>query len=312
MKILVTGGAGYVGSVLVPELLRLGHLVTILDNFMYNQTPLLDYCYSSNLEIIRGDASEWVELTKGKEFDIIIPLACITGAPACDFNPELAMQVNFDNIHHLAMYSKAAFGKNIKIIYPNTNSGYGIGNEGMCTEESPLRPISGYGIFKRQSEKVVLDAGNSIVLRLATAFGVSPRMRLDLLVNDFVYRAVYDRFLVLFEAHFRRNFCHVHDIASAFIHCIDNWDTMKNQVYNVGDTKANMTKLELAQKIKEHIPELNITEAEVGQDPDKRDYIVSNEKLEKTGWKPIMTIDDGIKELIKAYRIIKRNQYANI
>jgi nucleoside-diphosphate-sugar epimerase len=199
------------------------------------------------------------------------------------------------------------------VIFPTTNSGYGVGEKGkFCDENTPLRPISLYGKLKVQAEEAILNSGHGITLRLATAFGVSPRMRLDLLVNDFTYRAVYDRFVVLFEAHFKRNYIHVRDITKAFIHGLDNFDKMKNQPYNVGLSDANLSKLELCQEIKKHVPEFYFVEATIGEDPDKRDYIVSNEKIEKTGFKPDVNLSKGIAELVKAYKVIKRNQYANI
>jgi nucleoside-diphosphate-sugar epimerase len=310
MKILVTGGAGYIGSILVPELLKNGYEVFVIDNFMYNQTSLLDCCYNKNLTIIRGDVrdenliSAWV-----KKSDIIIPLACITGAPACDKDPFAAKSVNYEAIKLLLKVRS----KSQPIIFPTTNSGYGIGEEGVyCTEETPLRPISLYGKLKVEAEKIILDSGDAITLRLATAFGISPRMRLDLLVNDFVYRAVVDRFVVLFQAHFKRNYIHVRDVAKAFIHCLNNFDKMKDQPYNVGLSNANLSKWELCMKIKEHIPDFYFIEAEVGEDPDKRNYIVSNEKIERTGFKPDYSLDDGIEELIKGYKILRNNKFSNV
>ena len=316
-KILCTGGMGYLGSILVPELLHAGHIVTVVDNFMYNQTPLLDRVYSSNLEIIRHDVTD-IDFMKNlyPKFDVIIPLACLTGMPICEANKAQAWEVIVLAIEEMIHCIKPE----TKIIYPNTNSGYGIlknydstwSHLDYCTEETPLNPISRYGKFKCIAEKSILATDNAISLRLATVFGASPRMRLDLLVNDFVYRAVNDRFVVLFESHFKRNYIHVRDVAKAFIHCIDNWDTMKNQVYNVGLSSANLSKLELCRVINEYVSNFTYLEAPIGEDIDKRDYIVSNEKIEKTGWKPVFTLQDGIQELIKAYKIVKRNQYANI
>jgi len=310
MKILVTGGAGYIGSVLVPELLNEGHPVIVIDNFMYNQTSLLDCCYNPHLTIIRGDVRDNKLISKWlKHVDVIFPLACITGAPACDKDPSTAKSVNYDAIKMiLDLRSKQQI-----ITFPTTNSGYGIGQEGIfCTEETPLKPISLYGKLKVEIEKAILDAGNSITLRLATAFGTSPRMRLDLLVNDFVYRAVTDRFIVLFQAHFKRNYIHVRDVARTFIHCLTNFERMKNEPYNVGLDNCNLSKLELCQEIKKQIPDFHFTEAAVGEDPDKRNYMVSNEKIRKTGFKPEFSLSDGIAELIKGYQVIRRNQFANI
>ena len=310
MKILVTGGAGYLGSVLVPTLLKEKFKVVVLDNFMYNQASLLDCCYDSNLTIIRGDTRDKSLMTKlMKDADAIFPLACLTGAPLCARDPDGAKTILLDAIQMILKLRS----KDQKVIFPTTNSGYGVGQKGKhCTEETSLNPISLYGKLKVQAEEKILNAGNGITLRLATAFGVSPRMRLDLLVNDFTYRAVVDRFVVLFEAHFKRNYIHVRDVAKAFIHSLNHFDKMKNQPYNVGLSDANLSKLELCGEIKKQVPDFYFVEATIGEDPDKRDYIVSNEKIEKTGFKPDVSLKMGIAELIKAYQVIKRNQYANI
>jgi nucleoside-diphosphate-sugar epimerase len=309
MKVLVTGAAGYIGSVLVPRLLSEGHEVIALDNFLYNQSSLLDVCYHEKLRIVRGDIREKNLMEKLiKEADAIFPLACLTGAPLCAKDPVGAKTILYDAIIDMLKI----VSPNQRIIFPTTNSGYGIGEKGKhCTEDTPLRPISLYGKLKVDAENAILDAGG-ITLRLATAFGVSPRMRLDLLVNDFTYRAVYDRFVVLFEAHFNRNYIHVRDISKAFVHGLNNFDKMKKQPYNVGLSDANLTKLQLCQEIKKFVPDFYFVEATIGEDPDKRDYIVSNEKIEKTGFKPDVSLQKGIQELIKAYQVIKRNQYANI
>ena len=310
MKILVTGAAGYLGSVLVPTLLKEKIKVVALDNFMYNQTPLLDCCYDPHLTIIRGDTRD-PSLMKRllKDADAIFPLACLTGAPLCAKDPMAAEAIILESIRMILKYR----GRNQKIIYPTTNSGYGIGEKGKhCTEATPLNPISLYGRLKVAAEAEILNAGNGITLRLATAFGVSPRMRLDLLVNDFTYRAVYDRFIVLFEAHFKRNYIHVRDVAKAFLHSLNHFDRMKNQPYNVGLSDANLSKMELCEEIKKQIPDFYFVEAAIGEDPDKRDYIVSNKKIEKTGFKTDVSLSRGIAELIKGYQIIKRNQYANV
>jgi len=310
MKILVTGGAGYIGSVLVPELLAKGHEVTVVDNFMYGQQVLLDCCYNEKLSIIRGDVRDKALISKCmQKTDAIFPLACLTGAPLCSKDPIGAQTINFDAIKMILELRK----KNQKIIFPTTNSGYGVGQKGIfCTEETPLNPITLYGTLKVDIEKLILKSENSITLRLATVMGVSPRMRLDLLVNDFTYRAINDRFLVLFESQFKRNYVHVRDVANAFIHCLDNFDSMKNEPYNVGLSEANLSKWELCEEIKKQVPDFYFAEAKIGEDPDKRDYIVSNEKLEGTGWHADYSLQRSIAELIKGYQVIKRNQFANV
>ncbi|MDD5473255.1 MAG: NAD(P)-dependent oxidoreductase [Candidatus Methanoperedens sp.] len=310
MRILVTGGAGYIGSILVPELLKIGHEVIVMDNFMYNQTSLLDYCHDEKLAIIRGDARDKKIIPKCLEkVDAIFPLACLTGAPLCSKDALGAQTTNFDAIKMLLDLCR----NDQMIIFPTTNSGYGIGQKDkFCTEETPLNPISLYGRTKVEAEKIILEHGNSISLRLATVFGLSPRMRIDLMVNDFVYRAVNDRFIVLFEGHFKRNFIHIRDVARAFIHALENFDEMKNEPYNVGLSDANISKIELCAKIKKQLPDFVYLEAPVGEDTDKRDYLVSNEKIEKTGFRPEFTLDMGIKELIKGYNIIKNTKYGNV
>lgn len=310
MKILVTGGAGYIGSVLVPEFLRIGYEVTVIDNFSYGQTSLLDVCNQSTLTIVRGDVRNQELLVRHIDnSNYIIPLACVVGAPACDRDPVLAQSTNFGAIELLLKLRT----KEQRIIYPNTNSGYGIGEKNIyCTEETPLNPISLYGQTKINAERALLKDGNAITLRLATVFGVSPRMRLDLLVNDFVYRAVNDRFVVLFEAHFKRNFIHIRDVVRAFLHAMGHFNRMKNEPYNVGLSDANLSKLELCEEIRKQIPSFTFLEAPVGEDLDKRNYIVSNDKIEKSGFVPHTSLQEGIAELIKAYQIIRRNQFTNI
>jgi nucleoside-diphosphate-sugar epimerase len=309
-KILVTGGAGYIGSVMVPELLKRGHRVTVVDSFLYNQTSLLDVCHDENFALVRGDVRN-ADLMKKlvKDADVLMPLACLVGAPLCDQKPLEARSINLEAVKMLVDLSS----KSQMIVSPTTNSGYGIGQEGIhCTEDSPLRPVSLYGKLKVELEDHLLASGHAISLRLATAFGVSPRMRLDLLVNDFTFRAVTDRFVVLFESHFKRNYIHVRDVALAFIHSMENWDAMKNQAYNVGLSDANLSKMELCLEIKKQVPDFHIMESPVGEDPDKRNYIVSNEKIEKTGYRPQVSIQKGIAELIRGYKIIRRNQFANV
>jgi len=310
-KILVTGGAGYIGSVLVPELLRAGHEVTVVDNFWYGQNSLLDVCNFRSLTVVRGDVRDEALIKKyiaGKDF--IIPLAAIVGAPACDRDPIAARSINLEAVQLILKLRE----NSQKIIFPNTNSGYGRMAEGVafCDETSALDPVSLYGSLKVQAEKELLEAGNAITLRLATVFGVSPRMRLDLLVNDFVYRAINDGAVVLFEAHFKRNYIHVRDVARAFMHAIDNFDSMKNEPYNIGLSDANLSKAELCAEIKKQVPRFTFVESAIGEDPDKRNYVISNAKIEKTGFKPQVSLGEGIEELIKGYQVIKRNHFSNI
>jgi len=304
MKVLVTGGAGYIGSVLVPLLLRKFEEVVVIDNFLYNQISLLDSCFCNHLRVVNGEVRDRDLIKKYlHEFnpDFIIPLACLTGMPVCEAWPREAREIIVDSMKillNLRLDGQA-------IVYPTTNSGYGIGEEGIyCTEETPLRPISLYGNLKVEAEKMILDSGNSISLRLATAFGSSPRMRLDLLVNDFVFKAVRENRIEIFEPHFKRNYIHVRDIAYAFIHCIDNWEKMKNNVFNVGLSNANLSKLELCELIKRYVPSLALSFGE-GKDPDQRNYIVSNEKIEKTGFKTRFDLDRGIRELLKCFEVVR-------
>lgn len=309
-RVLITGGAGYIGSTLVPVLLNQGYKVTILDSLVFNQSPLLDCCADRNFKFIQGDICDF-DLVNGllSKSEIVIPLAAIVGAPACKRSASLTRLVNY-NAH---MNIVRNISTEQKVLFPTTNSGYGIGEKNSwCTEKAPLRPISEYGKTKVEIEKAFLDRGNGVTFRLATVFGMSPRMRMDLLVNDLVYRAVKDRAIVLFEDHFRRNYIHVRDVAKAFTFGIENYEKMKGEPYNVGLSSANLTKRELAEKIREYVPELYIHSAEIGEDPDKRDYIVSNDKIESLGWVPDHTLDDGIQELIKGYRIIRPNSFANV
>ena len=308
-RILVTGGAGYLGSILVPTLLARGFSVTVVDNFMYGQTPLLDCCADEKLSIVRGDVrDERLMLPLLKKADVIMPLACLVGAPLCAQKPIEARSINLDAI--LLLLQNAS--KSQRFISPTTNSGYGIGQPGVvCTEETPMKPISLYGVLKVELEKALLGAG-AVSLRLATVCGVSPRMRLDLLVNDFTYRAVVDRFVVLFEAHFKRNYIHVRDVARAFLHALDHFDQMQGQPYNVGLSDANLSKMELCLEIQKQIPDFTIMEAPIGKDPDQRNYVVSNAKIEATGYHPQISIQRAIAELIKGFQVVRRNQHANV
>jgi len=309
-SILVTGGAGYLGSILVPELLAAGHRVTVLDNFMYEQNSLAQVCANPDFDVVNGDArsADTLKPLLAKA-DSVFPLAALVGAPLCNKDPIAATTTNRDAI---ATLSKMMSPQQ-RIIMPITNSGYGVGEKGkFCTEDSPLRPVSLYGRGKVEAEKIILERDNSISLRLATVFGMAPRMRIDLLVNDFVYRAVNDRFVVLFEAHFKRNYIHIRDVARAFIHAMDRFDEMKGRPYNVGLSDANLSKAELCERIKAHIPAFVYLEAPIGEDPDKRDYIVSNSRIEATGYRPAYGLDDGIRELIKGFRMIRDRVYGNV
>ncbi|SVC26682.1 uncharacterized protein METZ01_LOCUS279536 [marine metagenome] len=310
MKILVTGGAGYIGSILVPQLLQIGYEVIVVDNFMYRQTSLLNCCNDKNLVVINGDSrNKKLIADQVKKVDAILPLACLTGAPLCAKDPLGAKSTNFDAINMLLELRS----KNQWIIFPTTNSGYGVGEKGkFCTEETPLRPVSSYGKLKIEMEKILLSHENTITLRYATVFGISPRMRLDLLVNDFTYRALNDRYLVLFEASFKRNYLHVRDAARAFMFCLENFEPMKGEPYNVGLSDANLSKFELCQEIQKFIPNFYFIESPIGEDVDKRDYVVSNTKIETKGFNAKISLKSGIEELIKGYQIIKRNQYSNI
>jgi nucleoside-diphosphate-sugar epimerase len=309
-NILVTGGAGYLGSTMVPALLEAGHKVTVVDNFMYGQSSLNHVCHHPNFTIERGDIRlEKTMLPLMKKADVIIPLAAYVGAPLCSKDPVGATTVNHDAI--VLMIKNLS--KNQQILMPTTNSAYGTGDENnFCTEESPLRPISQYAIEKVAIEKELMQHANTISFRLATVFGMSPRMRIDLLVNDFVYRAVYDRFVVLFEPHFKRNYVHVRDVTKAFIHGINNFDKMKGQIYNIGLSEANVSKMELCIRIQKHIPEFIFPEAALGKDPDQRNYVVSNSKIEATGFKTSHSLDAGIEDLIKGFTMIKNTRYGNV
>ena len=310
MKILITGGAGYLGSIMTPYLLGKGHEVTVLDNFLFRQNSLADCCQYDTFSIVRGDCRDADNIKPLlKEADVIIPLAALVGAPMCNDDKLAAESVNHGAVKLLCDLAST----DQRIIMPITNSGYGVGEEGkFCTEETPLRPITLYGRTKVAAEEAVLERDNSISFRLATVFGMAARMRLDLLVNDFVYRAVNDRALLIFEGHFKRNYIHVRDIARVFEHAIDNFDTMKGKPYNAGLEEANLSKLELCAKIQEHLPKFVYVEAEVGEDPDKRDYIVSNQRLLGTGFNTEWDLDRGIRELIKGYTIIRNTIYSNV
>lgn len=310
MNVLITGGAGYIGSVLTPTLLAQGYNVTVLDNFMFRQTSLSDCCQYDGFQVVRGDCRDEALMTKLlADTDIIIPLAALVGAPLCNRDQIGTQTINQDAIELLCRLAS----QDQRILMPVTNSGYGIGEAGkFCTEESPLRPISLYGITKVKAEEAVLSHSNSLTFRLATVFGMAPRMRLDLLVNDFVYRAVHDRAVVIFEGHFKRNYIHIRDVVRVFLHGIQNFETMKGKPYNVGLEDANLSKLELCAEIKKQLPNFVYLEAPIGEDPDKRDYIVSNQRILSTGFKPEWPLERGIRELIKGYTILRNSIYSNV
>ncbi|TDO96239.1 NAD-dependent epimerase/dehydratase family protein [Marinomonas balearica] len=309
-NILITGGAGYLGSILVPRLLELGHKVTVLDNFMFGQDSLNAVAANPNFKVERGDCrNESTMKSLVKMADTVIPLAALVGAPLCSRDEIGTVTTNRDAV---VMLTKL-LSKNQKILMPITNSGYGIGESGkFCTEESPLRPISLYGRSKVEAEEAVLAHGSAISFRLATVFGFAPRMRLDLLVNDFVYRAVKDRALVLFESHFKRNYIHIRDVTKAFVHGLEHFDSMSGEAYNVGLSDANLSKWELCERIQKQVPGFTFLEAPIGEDPDKRDYIVSNDKIEATGYTPDHSLDQGIAELIKGYTMISNSKFSNV
>ncbi len=309
-RILVTGGGGYLGSVLVPELLAGGNKVTVVDNFMYGQNSLAHACSHPNFEVVHADVrAEATMKPLVSAADIVIPLAALVGAPICEADPVGAATTNHEAI--LTMLSLLSPSQ--RVLMPTTNSAYGSGDQNnFCTEESPLRPISRYARDKVEVEKALMEHSQAISFRLATVFGMSPRMRIDLLVNDFTYRAVYDRFVVLFESSFKRNYIHVRDVTRVFLHGISNFERMRGQIYNVGLSDANLSKRELCEAIREHIPGFVFLDAPVGKDADQRNYIVSNAKVEATGFHPAVSLSDGIRELIKGFTMIKSKQYRNI
>ena len=308
--VLVTGGAGYLGSVLCERLLQADFKVTVLDNLVYGQHSLFHLCSNPKFQFIQGDVRDVEVLRKSMEYaDVIIPLAAVVGAPACAKDPWLAEAVNLDAILSL----NTLRSPNQLVIFPTTNSGYGTqSGDVYCTELTPLVPISLYGQTKSRAEAILLESGNVVTLRLATVFGMSPRMRLDLLVNHFVHAAVNDGYLVIFEIDFKRNFIHIRDVADCFVHCIENSDDMVGRPYNVGLDEANLSKEELVLKIQDRVPNFYPHFSEIGSDPDKRNYIVSNQRLREAGFEASRTLNEGIEELLKGYRMIGRSHLGNI
>ena len=310
LDILVTGGAGYIGSTLVPELLAAGHKVTVLDNFMFRQASLNHVCHHPKFDVVKGDIR--VEATLApllRKADVVIPLAALVGAPICSADPVGAKTVNHDAI----LMMLKMLSRDQRVLMPTTNSAYGSGDENnFCTEDSPLRPISQYARDKVAIEDALMQGDNAISFRLATVFGMSPRMRLDLLVNDFTYRALHDRFVMLFEGDFKRNYVHVRDVVRVFLHGIEHFDAMRGQIYNVGLSEANVSKRELCQHIQRQLPEFVFLDAPVGKDPDQRNYIVSNAKIEATGFRPQVSLDQGISELLKGFHMIRNTVHGNV
>ena len=309
-NILVTGGAGYLGSTMVPDLLAADHKVTVLDNFMFKQSSLNHCCYHPNFNVVKGDIRQKDTMSKlMKEADIIIPLAALVGAPLCNLDPIGATTINHDAIElMLKLLSKDQI-----VLMPTTNSAYGTGDkDNYCNEKSPLRPISQYAIEKVEIEKKLMQHPNAISFRLATVFGMSPRMRIDLLVNDFTYRAVNDGFVVLFESHFKRNYIHVRDVSRVFQHALNNHSEMKGEIYNVGLSDANISKKELCERIQKQVTDFVFIDETIGKDLDQRNYIVSNEKIESTGFCTEFSLDQGIEELIKGYTMINNSRYGNV
>lgn len=298
-NILITGGAGYIGSKLSTELVNMKYNVTVLDNLMFSKNSLNHLFAYKNFKFVKGDVTNKKILTKYlKNKHFVIPLAALVGAPLCDKFKKKAVQVNLDAIKLIVKLLK----KNQKIIYPTTNSGYGIGEKGKyCDENSPLNPISLYGKTKADAEKEILKNKNSICFRLATVFGYSYRMRTDLLVNNLTFRAYKTKKLSIFQPNFRRNYIHINDIVRAFVFAIENFNRLKGEIYNLGLSSANLTKIQLANKIKKSLPKTKIQIIKNMQDPDKRDYFVSNKKIEKKGFKAIYSLENGINELLNVF-----------
>jgi nucleoside-diphosphate-sugar epimerase len=310
LKILITGGAGYIGSVLVNDLLNKNFNVTVYDSFIYNQSSLNHFCSNKNFSVINGDVRDQRRiLSVLPDFDVIIPLAALVGAPICKFDPIGARTINYDAIDIILKN----VSKNQIILMPTTNSAYGTGDKNnFCDENTALNPISQYAVDKVEVEKKLMEHENSISFRLATVFGMSPRMRIDLLVNDFVYRAAKDGFVVLFESHFKRNFIHIKDVSSVFIFALENFKKMKNQIYNVGLSNANLSKKDLCLAIQKKVKNFVFFEEDLQKDPDQRNYIVSNKKIEALGFLTKISLEEGIDELLKGYEMLKIKRYSNV
>lgn len=310
MNILVTGGAGYIGSVLVPDLLKEGYRVTVIDNFMYKQTSLAASIGNPNLELVFGDVRDNNLMLKLlSKADLVIPLAAIVGAPACDKDTITAQSVNKDSIIWLI----DKLSSNQRILMPTTNSAYGSGDhDNLCDENSELKPLSLYAKDKVTVEKALMNFSNATSFRLATVFGLSPRMRLDLLVNNFVFRAVSDGFIVIFEGHFKRNYIHLNDVVSAINMAIKNENDFSGEIFNVGLSEANLSKIELCEEIKKMLPNFTYLEAPYGKDPDQRNYIVSNAKIEALGFKPTNSLQIGLRELVKGIKMYDSKPFTNL
>jgi nucleoside-diphosphate-sugar epimerase len=308
MKILITGAGGYIGSMLSDQLVRQGYDVLAIDTMKYSKSSLNHLFFYDNFKYINADVTSVSVLKKYiKNADFIIPLAALVGAPICEKNKREATAVNFTQIKIILKFIK----KNQKIIYLNSNSGYGVGEKNKyCTEDSPLNPISHYGATKVQSEQYIINNfKNFVCFRLATVFGYSYRMRTDLIVNYYINEAIIKKNLEIFEPHFRRNFIHVKDVVRAIQFAIENFNKVKGQIYNLGLSNANITKLELAKKIKKVIPKLKIKIISGKKDPDQRDYFVSNKKIEKRGFKARLSLERGINEVYQSLKL--HNDYKN-
>ena len=311
MKILITGGAGYIGSILCSYLLKQKYEITVVDNFLYNQNSLNHHLINKKLNVIKADVRDINSYKHAiKSSDVIIPLAALVGAPVCSFDPIGSKSINYSSV----INTFKILSKNQYVLMPTTNSAYGsgAGKNNYCDESSKLNPISNYAKEKVRLEKILMNRENSVSFRLATVFGASPRMRVDLLVNDFVYRAYKDNSLILFEGNFKRNYIHVRDVSRVFIYALNNFSKFKNNIFNVGLENANLPKIELCEKIKKFIPNFQFSENKINKDPDQRNYLVSNKKLYNTNFRPVINIESGIKELIKLYSIINNSKYSNL